>query len=67
LCREALAFYYLDDLDSKLAAALALDSGEAKWSAYSSALGPKFRRLDQFLKPDSAKAEGKDSNPKLFQ
>ena len=53
MIREALVFHYLDDLDSKLAAvraALALDSGEPEWSAYSSALGRKFLRLDQFLK-----------------
>jgi len=53
MIREALVFHYLDDLDSKLAAAraaLALDSGEPEWSAYSGALGRKFLRLDQFLK-----------------
>ena len=53
MIREALVFHYLDDLDSKLAAvraALALDSGEREWSAYSGALGRKFLRLDQFLK-----------------
>jgi len=53
MIREALVFHYLDDLDSKLAAAraaLALDSGEPEWSAYSSALGRKFLRLDRFLK-----------------
>jgi 3'-5' exoribonuclease len=70
MIREALVFHYLDDLDSKLAAAraaLALDSGEPEWSAYSGALGRKFLRLDQFLKPSNAKAEEKESNPKLFQ
>ena len=53
MIREALVFHYLDDLDSKLAAAraaLAMDSGEPEWSAYSGALGRKFLRLDQFLK-----------------
>jgi len=53
MIREALVFHYLDDLDSKLAAAraaLAIDTGEPEWSAYSSALGRKFLRLDQFLK-----------------
>ena len=52
MIREALVFHYLDDLDSKLAAAraaLALDSGEPEWSAYSGALGGKFLRLDEFL------------------
>jgi 3'-5' exoribonuclease len=70
MIREALVFHYLDDLDSKLAAAraaLAVDSGEEEWSAYSSALGRKFLRLDEFLKTDSPKAEEKESNPKLFQ
>jgi 3'-5' exoribonuclease len=75
MIREALVFHYLDDLDSKLAAAraaLALDTGEPEWSAYSGALGRKFLRLDQFLKSgnaktEEAKAEEKESNPKLFQ
>ena len=70
MVREALVFHYLDDLDSKLAAAraaLALDSGEPEWSAYSSALSRKFLRLEQFLKSNSPKAEEKESNPKLFQ
>jgi len=69
MIREALVFHYLDDLDSKLAAAraaLALDSGEPEWSAYSGALGRKFLRLDQFLKSTSAKAEENVPNPKLF-
>jgi 3'-5' exoribonuclease len=70
MIREALAFHYMDDLDSKLAAAraaLALDSGEPEWSAYSGALGRKFLRLDQFLKSTPAKAEENVPNPKLFQ
>ena len=49
MIREALVFHFLDDLDSKLAAvrtALAGDSGEAEWSAYSRALGRKFLRLE---------------------
>jgi len=53
MIREALVFHFLDDLDSKLAAvrtALAGDSGEAEWSAYSRALGRKFLRLEEFLK-----------------
>jgi 3'-5' exoribonuclease len=69
MIREALVFHYLDDLDSKLAAvraALALDSGEPEWSAYSGALGRKFLRLDQFLKSNSAKPEENVPNPKLF-
>jgi 3'-5' exoribonuclease len=70
MIREALVFHYLDDLDSKLAAAraaLAVDSGEPEWSAYSGALGRKFLRLEQFLKSTSAKPEENVPNPKLFQ
>src|SRR5207245_10190850 len=63
MIREALAFHYMDDLDSKLAAAraaLAVDSGEPEWSAYSGALGRKFLRLDEVLKaPKSADTEPK--------
>jgi 3'-5' exoribonuclease len=69
MIREAMAFHYMDDLDSKLAAvraALALDSGEAEWSAYSGALGRKFLRLDEFLKSTPAKVEENVTNPKLF-
>jgi len=69
MIREAMAFHYMDDLDSKLAAvraALALDTGEPEWSAYSGALGRKFLRLDEFLKAGSAKAEERVTNPKLF-
>ncbi len=69
MIREALVFHYLDDLDSKLAAvraALALESGEPEWSAYSGALGRKFLRLEEFLKSNSAKAEENVPNPKLF-
>ena len=53
MIREALVFHYLDDMDSKMAAvrsALATDSGEEEWSAYSPALGRKFLKLDAFLK-----------------
>jgi len=60
MIREALAFHYLDDLDSKLAAvraALALDSGEPEWSAYSGALGRKFLRLGEFLEAKDAAAK----------
>jgi len=45
MIREALAFHYMDDLDSKLAAvraALALDTGEPEWSAYSGASAANF-------------------------
>jgi hypothetical protein len=60
MIREALVFHYLDDLDSKLAAvraALAVDTSEPEWSAYSGALGRKFLRLDAFLKPKDAAAK----------
>jgi hypothetical protein len=60
MIREAMAFHYMDDLDSKLAAvraALAVDTGETEWSAYSGALGRKFLRLDEFLKPKDAAAK----------
>lgn len=52
MIREALVFHYMDDMDSKLAAvraAMAIESGEQEWSAYSGALGRKFLRLDKFL------------------
>jgi len=54
MIREAMVFHYLDDMDSKMAAAraaLATDSGEDQWSTYSPALGRKFLKLDAFLKP----------------
>ncbi len=69
MIREALVFHYLDDLDSKLAAAraaLALDSGEPEWSAYSGALGRKFLRLDAFLKSTAAPA-AESPTPPLVQ
>jgi 3'-5' exoribonuclease len=53
MIREALVFHYLDDMDSKIAAAraaLAVESGEEEWSVYSGALGRKFLKLDEFLK-----------------
>jgi hypothetical protein len=54
-------------MDSKLAAvrtALASESGDPEWSAYSGALGRKFLRLDAFLnpKPQSAKPAEADGN-----
>ena len=57
MVREAMVFHYLDDLDSKLAAvrvALASGAGDEEWSAYSSALGRKFLKLDEFLKTEDA-------------
>ena len=53
MIREALVFHYLDDLDSKMAAlraALAAESGDETWSAYSGALQRKFLKLDRYLK-----------------
>jgi 3'-5' exoribonuclease len=53
MIREAMVFHYLDDLDSKLAAvrvAMATPSGDDEWSSYSSALGRKFLKLDEFLR-----------------
>jgi hypothetical protein len=52
MIREAMVFHYLDDMDSKMAAvraALATESGDEEWSAYSSALQRKFLRLDRYL------------------
>jgi 3'-5' exoribonuclease len=55
MIREAMVFHYMDDMDSKIAAvrsALASGAGEDQWSAYSSALGRKFLKLDEFLKQE---------------
>jgi 3'-5' exoribonuclease len=57
MIREAMVFHYLDDMDSKMAAvraALATESGDDEWSAYSAALGRKFLKLDAFLKGPSS-------------
>jgi 3'-5' exoribonuclease len=59
MIREALVFHYMDDLDSKLAAvraALANDSGDEMWSAYSGALQRKFLRLEKFLNAQASAA-----------
>ncbi len=45
MIREALAFHYMDDIDSKMAAvraAFQAGSAEPDWSAYSGALARKF-------------------------
>jgi 3'-5' exoribonuclease len=58
MIREALVFHYLDDLDSKMAAArtaLALESGDEEWSAYSAALQRKFLKLDRYLRSGEKK------------
>ena len=52
MIREALVFHFLDDLDSKMAAAraaLSSESGEEDWSAFSGALQRKVLRLDRYL------------------
>ncbi len=61
MIREAMVFHYLDDMDSKMAAvraALATESGDDEWSAYSAALGRKFLKLDAFLKSTSGQNSG---------
>jgi len=65
MIREALVFHYMDDMDSKLAAvrsALASESGDPEWSAYSGALGRKFLRLDAFLNPKPQSVKLVESN-----
>src|SRR5579862_2021572 len=65
MIREAMVFHYMDNLDSKMAAtraALATESGDEDWSAYSGALQRKFLRLDRYLKNDSAPAAEAASN-----
>jgi 3'-5' exoribonuclease len=60
MIREAMVFHYMDDLDSKMAAvraALGSGAGDDQWSAYSTALGRKFLRLEEFLKQDSDSSE----------
>lgn len=60
MIREALAFHYMDDLDSKMAAvraAMAIESGDDEWSAFSGALGRKFLRLDRFISDEKDKFE----------
>lgn len=63
MIREAMVFHYLDDMDSKMAAvraALATESGDDEWSAYSAALGRKFLKLEAFLKGPSGQNPGTD-------
>jgi 3'-5' exoribonuclease len=66
MIREALAFHYMDDLDSKMAAvraAMEMESGEEEWSTFSGALGRKFLRLERYLKEEPAE---KKEQPDLF-
>jgi 3'-5' exoribonuclease len=63
MIREALVFHYLDDMDSKVAAvraAMAVESGEENWSAFSGALGRKFLRLDRYLSEAPTEAPKKE-------
>jgi 3'-5' exoribonuclease len=63
MIREALVFHYMDDMDSKVAAvraAMAIESGEDDWSAYSGALGRKFLRLERYLADQPAKEVKKE-------
>jgi 3'-5' exoribonuclease len=65
MIREAMVFHYLDDMDSKMAAvraALASESGDEEWSAYSSALQRKFLRLDRYLKGANPPTEKTDAS-----
>jgi 3'-5' exoribonuclease len=51
--REALLLHYLDDMDSKMAAAratLASDAGDEGWTAFDAALDRRLLRLEDFLK-----------------
>ena len=60
MIREAMVFHYMDDLDSKMAAvraALGSGAGDDQWSAYSTALGRKFLRLEEFLRQDPEVSE----------
>jgi 3'-5' exoribonuclease len=50
---EALALHYLDDLDSKMAAARAIlgaETGDGEWTAHSPALNRRLLRLNLFRK-----------------
>ncbi|HTZ48325.1 MAG TPA: OB-fold nucleic acid binding domain-containing protein [Verrucomicrobiae bacterium] len=63
MIREALVFHYLDDMDSKVAAvraAMAVESGEENWSAFSGALGRKFLRLNRYLSEAPAESSKKE-------
>jgi len=55
--REALVLHYLDDLDSKMAAAravLGVAGGDREWTGYSSALNRRLLRLDLFRPRETA-------------
>ena len=66
MIREALVFHFLDDLDSKMAAAraaLSSESGEEEWSVYSAALQRKFLRLDRYLAVGRVADKRSDDRP----
>jgi 3'-5' exoribonuclease len=66
MIREALAFHYMDDLDSKMAAvraAMEMEAGEEEWSAFSGALGRKFLRLERYLKEQPSDTRQHDLFP----
>jgi 3'-5' exoribonuclease len=62
MIREAMVFHYLDDLDSKMAAARAVlgsPEGEGGWTAFSAALNRRMLRLDEFRRHEA----GREANP----
>jgi len=64
--REALMLHYLDDLDSKMAAARAVldsDKGEGNWTAFSGALERRFLRVDLFRREQESAAKNASSPP----
>jgi 3'-5' exoribonuclease len=57
---EALALHFLDDMDSKMAAARAVlgsPEGEGEWTAFSAALNRRMLRLDEFRRDESGREE----------
>src|SRR6202163_635211 len=55
---EALALHFIDDLDSKMAAARAVlgsPEGEGEWTAFSAALNRRMLRLDEFRRGESGR------------
>ena len=60
---EAVVLHYLDDLDSKMAAAraiLGVDGGEKEWTGYSPALNRRLLRLDLFSPREAASRHARD-------
>jgi 3'-5' exoribonuclease len=55
---EALALHFLDDMDSKMAAAravLASPEGEGEWTGFSAALNRRILRLDEFRRHEAGR------------